>query len=98
MFSFFFFQAEDGIRDLYVTGVQTCALPISEWMKKSNRQNFAHADMADPKVLNAVIWFACTGSGSNIPQTAQLPAYQAMRLGIAKVDDGESVSKKDDDD
>src|SRR6266496_5796008 len=27
-FFFFFFQAEDGIRDLYVTGVQTCALPI----------------------------------------------------------------------
>src|SRR2546430_17590421 len=28
-FLFFFFQAEDGIRDLTVTGVQTCALPIS---------------------------------------------------------------------
>src|SRR2546421_8789198 len=27
-FLFFFFQAEDGIRDLIVTGVQTCALPI----------------------------------------------------------------------
>src|SRR2546430_5831611 len=27
--AFFFFQAEDGIRDLTVTGVQTCALPIS---------------------------------------------------------------------
>src|SRR3989441_11909444 len=27
---FFFFQAEDGIRDKLVTGVQTCALPISE--------------------------------------------------------------------
>src|SRR5690625_6435274 len=26
--SFFFFQAEDGIRDGHVTGVQTCALPI----------------------------------------------------------------------
>ena len=26
---FFFFQAEDGIRDSPVTGVQTCALPIS---------------------------------------------------------------------
>src|SRR5256885_9538793 len=26
--SFFFFQAEDGIRDYKVTGVQTCALPI----------------------------------------------------------------------
>src|SRR6266540_31908 len=30
MFFFFFFQAEDGIRDRDVTGVQTCALPISK--------------------------------------------------------------------
>src|SRR5437016_8171857 len=29
VFFFFFFQAEDGIRDWSVTGVQTCALPIS---------------------------------------------------------------------
>src|SRR5467141_4911614 len=29
LFFFFFFQAEDGIRDSSVTGVQTCALPIS---------------------------------------------------------------------
>src|SRR6266446_8968493 len=29
MIFFFFFQAEDGIRDYKVTGVQTCALPIS---------------------------------------------------------------------
>src|SRR3712207_8167156 len=29
MICFFFFQAEDGIRDIGVTGVQTCALPIS---------------------------------------------------------------------
>src|SRR3712207_4552515 len=29
LFFFFFFQAEDGIRDIGVTGVQTCALPIS---------------------------------------------------------------------
>src|SRR2546425_3130261 len=28
MLAFFFFQAEDGIRDKLVTGVQTCALPI----------------------------------------------------------------------
>src|SRR5699024_11321441 len=31
---FFFFQAEDGIRDRNVTGVQTCALPISAKFKK----------------------------------------------------------------
>src|SRR5687767_15495005 len=29
MYYYFFFQAEDGIRDKLVTGVQTCALPIS---------------------------------------------------------------------
>src|SRR2546427_1019565 len=32
---FFFFQAEDGIRDLTVTGVQTCALPISAYARRS---------------------------------------------------------------
>src|SRR5688500_19540250 len=32
---FFFFQAEDGIRDYKVTGVQTCALPI--WPTSSDR-------------------------------------------------------------
>src|SRR5256885_4406901 len=31
---FFFFQAEDGIRDYKVTGVQTCALPISHHIFK----------------------------------------------------------------
>ena len=31
---FFFFQAEDGIRDIGVTGVQTCALPICKLNEK----------------------------------------------------------------
>src|SRR5690606_40209247 len=31
---FFFFQAEDGIRDFHVTGVQTCALPICPAVEK----------------------------------------------------------------
>src|SRR5207253_4126364 len=33
----FFFQAEDGIRDGHVTGVQTCALPISARTRRLNR-------------------------------------------------------------
>src|SRR5256885_11840244 len=50
---FFFFQAEDGIRDYKVTGVQTCALPISvrgafslvriaasEWPRKNALRDF----------------------------------------------------------
>src|SRR5437879_13733833 len=36
-FSFFFFQAEDGIRDTSVTGVQTCALPIYRDWSGSDR-------------------------------------------------------------
>src|SRR2546430_13005069 len=35
---FFFFQAEDGIRDLTVTGVQTCALPIYEHLRPALRR------------------------------------------------------------
>src|SRR5438132_2783755 len=38
---FFFFQAEDGIRDHCVTGVQTCALPITDGL--GNRVNFKNA-------------------------------------------------------
>src|SRR5437867_5194870 len=34
---FFFFQAEDGIRDRTVTGVQTCALPISPTARAGTR-------------------------------------------------------------
>src|SRR2546430_13392276 len=36
----FFFQAEDGIRDLTVTGVQTCALPISALLEYLNGLGF----------------------------------------------------------
>src|SRR2546422_3646736 len=36
---FFFFQAEDGIRDVAVTGVQTCALPICATLRR-NQERF----------------------------------------------------------
>src|SRR5256885_10227142 len=41
-YHFFFFQAEDGIRDYKVTGVQTCALPIfyGEWVWLIGDTNF----------------------------------------------------------
>src|SRR5437764_7444638 len=48
MFCFFFFQAEDGIRDTSVTGVQTCALPI--WARHSVR---AAALSKNPPVFRA---------------------------------------------
>jgi hypothetical protein len=68
----------------------------AEWMKKSTQQNYAHADMADPKILNAVIWFACKGDGSAVPPAAQLPAYEAMRLGISEDEKASYGRKKED--
>src|SRR5438128_5860713 len=40
---FFFFQAEDGIRDATVTGVQTCALPICRLYRTEVRQKWESA-------------------------------------------------------
>src|SRR6266850_171659 len=56
----FFFQAEDGIRDYKVTGVQTCALPISakiadlRWRRAGNTTN-AIGELAVPVVVSGVI-------------------------------------------
>src|SRR5690606_29199196 len=48
---FFFFQAEDGIRDFHVTGVQTCALPISG----SGNSTFFWGSMAVNALRNLTI-------------------------------------------
>src|SRR5437016_13009333 len=47
LFFFFFFQAEDGIRDWSVTGVQTCALPISQ--VKAIQEKYKKYSMRDPR-------------------------------------------------
>src|SRR5216683_7310649 len=47
MSCFFFFQAEDGIRYLIVTGVQTCALPISKRLGSSADINTTLAALRD---------------------------------------------------
>src|SRR2546426_2516175 len=51
---FFFFQAEDGIRDYKVTGVQTCALPISSWRSAgSARPRAARSNVPPPAERSA---------------------------------------------
>src|SRR6266498_5330596 len=45
---FFFFQAEDGIRDADVTGVQTCALPILELASDKEETNRLLANLGLP--------------------------------------------------
>src|SRR5699024_11759339 len=56
---FFFFQAEDGIRDRTVTGVQTCALPISDLLQRVRRGagpfRIPAAQFSDPFVIQPVM-------------------------------------------
>src|SRR5690606_41103129 len=49
----FFFQAEDGIRDFHVTGVQTCALPISAYVVVDSIHKEAEVFMAEDQ--NSII-------------------------------------------
>src|SRR5688572_31359927 len=51
MYCFFFFQAEDGIRDLTVTGVQTCALPISARYRRQRARRTADESAEGQSVL-----------------------------------------------
>src|SRR5204862_5810944 len=52
-FYFFFFQAEDCIRDLFVTGVQTCALPI-----------YAAGNLTSAVVVNRIIFEVIDDDGA----------------------------------
>src|SRR5690349_22564801 len=58
----FFFQAEDGIRDLYVTGVQTCALPIFYHFQLVT-VSFAPSCVHAEQHLGPVACFGAAGAG-----------------------------------
>src|SRR5215471_10233965 len=70
---FFFFQAEDGIRDLYVTGVQTCALPISVFARRRSAPRCSsRAPVCSRYALNTAM--ACrTSSGSVVARALEKP-------------------------
>src|SRR5207247_6836749 len=58
-FSYFFFQAEDGIRDPLVTGVQTCALPIFFSRRQLRLDNLLDLSFFD----HGIILRECAGAG-----------------------------------
>src|SRR5690606_16218551 len=61
----FFFQAEDGIRDFHVTGVQTCALPIF-----SRDASGVTATLASGETIQARLLVAADGRGSPVRRAA----------------------------
>src|SRR2546430_7040385 len=60
---FFFFQAEDGIRDLTVTRVQTCALPIYRGWVGAVLMRFVDIVLSIPFLLIAIAVVAALGPG-----------------------------------
>src|SRR5690606_40766393 len=70
---FFFFQAEDGIRDFHVTGVQTCALPIYRHLGQASQLRSAKAAFAGDDLV------ALAAAAGN-DRTHQDRLQQALRL------------------
>src|SRR5438093_10170229 len=77
---FFFFQAEDGIRDWSVTGVQTCALPISA------RSTSWRTSARSPAGYTA----RCTAPGT--PVRKALAAHMTSREGDHRGDEPVGIS------
>src|ERR1043165_9278180 len=64
----------------------------ARWMRLTEEQDLAHADMADPEVLNRIIWFSVRGN-TPMPQINRLPAFDAMRLGLNE--ERKEIAEKD---
>src|SRR5699024_12018110 len=83
----FFFQAEDGIRDRNVTGVQTCALPIladTFFVGKINTSATAAVGIVFPlmAIIQAFVFFFGHGSGN----------YISRQLGAQQLEDAAKMS------
>jgi hypothetical protein len=61
------------------------------WMRRTEEQDLQHADLADPEVLNRIIWFSVRGNVP-VPEITRLPAFDAMRLGLRE--EREEIAEK----
>src|SRR5256885_5518941 len=82
---FFFFQAEDGIRDYKVTGVQTCALPISPGALDGAHQ------LRDPRRLEQVVSRAAPEAIDRAFGIAVPGEHHDRRMRVAPQQDRKSV-------
>src|SRR5256885_8155877 len=87
---FFFFQAEDGIRDYKVTGVQTCALPISSapappWQTTARTGAYSRChSWAAPACPPAAPWLRHPGRSEEHTSELQSPCNLVCRLLLEK--------------
>ncbi|MGI8467492.1 MAG: bifunctional YncE family protein/alkaline phosphatase family protein [Pyrinomonadaceae bacterium] len=66
------------------------------FMKLTDAQDLSHADMANPRELNEIIWFSVKGETATMPEISRLPAFDVMTAGIKPDDDDEKTEADDD--
>src|SRR5205807_8491752 len=86
-FGTFFLQAEDGIRYYKVTGVQTCALPIYGYLKRSAR-DIRGIDAGAPKCARSENSEAA-GAGAQVEHAPRRPAQPGPQAIAEKLSDVE---------
>src|SRR2546428_13032711 len=86
---FFFFQAEDGIRDLIVTGVQTCALPISAYVTGFY---YRDGERPDDLVREAAMYVAQGYRTLKVKVGGLTPEADAERVGVIRKAVGKDVA------
>src|SRR5690606_41202674 len=98
----FFFQAEDGIRDFHVTGVQTCALPISDvkfhdlgLVIVDEEQRFGVRQKVALKALRAEVHLL-TLTATPIPRTLNMAMSGLREIGRASCRDRVWISGRRD--
>lgn len=65
-----------------------------EYMRLTERQDLSHADMANPRELNEIIWFSVRGNLS-MPSISRLPAFGLLTTGIRPDDEAEAMSDEE---
>src|SRR3989454_4672831 len=96
MYLFFFFQAEDGIRDYKVTGVQTCALPISESRTFVNVLDVATATLRlkkDVKIKGQLAYAELTPGGGGLLYISRPDAATNAEVNVIDLASGEPKFK-----
>src|SRR5690606_12997057 len=82
----FFFQAEDGIRDFHVTGVQTCALPIWGIRPPGSTARSSRCTSAGRRSSSQRWWRVCSPcepvSWTTVHQPTDRPSAPRRRLGV----------------
>ena len=70
---------------------------MAYWMRRTAEQNMSQADMADPEILNRIIWFSVKPN-TPMPTIARLPIFDAMRIGLQEEDEEIAERRKPDPD